>query len=488
MNISSKERNGLYLIVEASRGGHVHRVALLYSSGTDNKVYKQLSAMVEHIFFNGEPYHVESFAHGISTPVGPVDGFHDLLVKWNAGSTDGKFAPAECQEEATPVPTRSRLLLSETPIRAIWLRVRQLQSVTLASKVIERRVAEAGRTLDAQALRKKAEGLAYALRNASDYFQVRDGQSVGQRVLNLYYGTLSFAFAEMLAAPDGPATLEEIEASTKFGHGLFVLGQDPEDLVRFGPRPDDLDRLVVGILASGFFPTWMQVLGSSVESVAHMRPRNASDLVSIPEGSWTTIEQLFARIPEISDLFLDIFASPPAWLTPVYSSEANERPFHIGAPPTNASQTGRTYLDLIDLSGRLGRAGIAALPGPLAEIREMESEEPGRHFRVAVEHHADQRWFEVLPVHLSPFAHEALIGPVFGSVGQFRAISTVLLYGLSIVVRYQPSLWRRVQEGDLDHMRALVEAFLDVVERILPEEFLEQVSGQRLHAKQPGTL
>ena len=64
----------------------------------------------------------------------------------------------------------------------------------------------------------------------------------------------------------------------------------------------------------------------------------------------------------------------------------------------------------------------------------------------------------------------------------------VLLYALSIVVRYRPSLWRRVQEGDLDHLRVLIEAFLFVVERILPEQFLETVSGQRVYAKQPGSF
>jgi hypothetical protein len=35
-------------------------------------------------------------------------------------------------------------------------------------------------------------------------------------------------------------------------------------------------------------------------------------------------------------------------------------------------------------------------------------------------------------------------------------------------------------------MRALIEAFLTVVERVLPEQFLERVTGQRIVAKQPG--
>jgi hypothetical protein len=91
-------------------------------------------------------------------------------------------------------------------------------------------------------------------------------------------------------------------------------------------------------------------------------------------------------------------------------------------------------------------------------------------------------------VHHSPFEREALILPIFGVVAEYRAICVVLLYALSIVVRYRPSVWRRVQEGDLDHMRVLIEAFLAVVERVLPEQFLEKVTGQPVVAKQPGTF
>ena len=45
-----------------------------------------------------------------------------------------------------------------------------------------------------------------------------------------------------------------------------------------------------------------------------------------------------------------------------------------------------------------------------------------------------------------------------------------------------------VQEGDLDHMRALIEAFLAVAERVLPEQFLVTVSGQPVSANQPGSF
>ena len=74
------------------------------------------------------------------------------------------------------------------------------------------------------------------------------------------------------------------------------------------------------------------------------------------------------------------------------------------------------------------------------------------------------------------------------SASNYRAISVVLLYALSIIVRYRPSIWRRVQEGDLDHMRVLIEAFLAVAERVLPDQFLQRISGQRVSTHQPGSF
>jgi len=128
------------LLISAERGGHRHLIALIYSSATVNKVYKKLALQVEHIFFNGEPYMVESFAYGLDKPVGSAEDFHELLLKWNESSADGKFVPvAEDAEPVTEQRPQHRLLLSEEPIEAIWLRLRQYQSVTLAKKLIKER-------------------------------------------------------------------------------------------------------------------------------------------------------------------------------------------------------------------------------------------------------------------------------------------------------------------------------------------------------------
>lgn len=464
------------LVISTERGGHRHSIALIYSSATDNRVYKSLAAEVEHIFFNGEPYLVEQFTHGVTKPVGSVDNFHEVLLEWNRASADGKFAPDDHDKPTAAESTilRPRFLLSEEPIEAIWLRLRQLQSVTLARKMIEARAAAEHAELDDDSLKSKAQGVAYALRNASDYFQARDGQPFSQRVLNLYYGSLSFAFAEMLAAPRGAKALSDIEDSTKAGHGLYTVdGQS-----------DGLEQIVVGVLPSGFFPAWAKSIGTQITQFPESKPKRYSQLVSAPEHSWHTVEALFASIPELADLFSNIFAAKPRWLMPVYDQNANGGMSLFG----DQKPVTRSYVLLVDDTGRVTKEDIALFPGPISEIGEVPPEGAGRHFRVAVEHPPGKFWWESLRIHHSPFQRDALILPIFGVVNEYRATSVVLLYALSIIVRYRPSIWRRVQEGDLDHMRVIIEAFLAVAERVLPEQFLATVTGQRIVAKHPGSF
>jgi hypothetical protein len=473
--IESEVADGEYLLIAAERGGHRHVIAFLYTSATDNAVYKRAAIVAEYIFFSGQPYEVQSFARGVEKPVGPASDFHNLLVRWNEASAVGRFAPTA--EDAEPIVVqnpKSLVLLSEEPIRAIWLRLRQLQSVNLATRLIAHRAQEDKVELAADAIRSKAEGVSYALRNATDYFHASEARTVSQRVLNLYYGSLAFAFAEMLAAPAGPKTLAEIEDVTKQGHGLYTIEGES----------DRLEHLVVGIIASGFFPAWMRAMHMATDIIPQRRPRVYADLQGLPALSWLTIERLFANIPEVSDLFTGIFDSTPTWVAPAADFQANVGALHFGGGP----RPSRTYALLVDKTARLSKEDVAAFPGPISEIMEIAADGGGRHFRVAVDHPGKAIWWEALQVHRSPFGDAALLMPIFGAVHEYRAICVVLLYALSIIVRYRPSIWRRVQEGDLDHMRALIEAFLAVVERVLPEQFLERVTGQRIVAKQPGAF
>jgi hypothetical protein len=78
--------------------------------------------------------------------------------------------------------------------------------------------------------------------------------------------------------------------------------------------------------------------------------------------------------------------------------------------------------------------------------------------------------------------------PVLGGVADYRVTSLAILYSLSILVRYMPGAWRRVEGGDWDQHLSVMRAVLDVLERILPQQFLESISGERVHTSMPGSL
>lgn len=476
--ISAEREAGEYVLIESSRAGKKRCCAILYSSATNNDHYKLLDSVVDVIFVQGDLYKLEKFAWGISKPVYSLDEFQRTLVDWNRETSNGKFATdfgelvddVDVDEHANEIT----FLLSETPIEAIWLRLRQLESIRLAEKLVASRAKRANVELTSGEVNGKAVGVAFALRNASDYFSSSQNRNVSQRILNLYYGSMAFAFAEILAAPQGAKALGEIESQTKSGHGLYSIDGTSGDLA----------DIVVGAIDSGFFGYWMAKTGEKIEGLPKAKLKSSNDLEGSDGKDWLTLEALFARIPEVSDLFLDIFQSPLRWIEPSYDSNANSGSLTSISRP----RVSRTYGIFTDASGRQSKDDIASYLGPISEIRRINSLTNRGRYRVAIDHQEGDVLWDALKLHKSPLGPTALISPIFGSIVEYRAICFVLLYALSIIVRYRPSIWQRVQQGDLDHMRVLIEAFLAIVERVLPQHFLAGVSGKHISAKQPGAL
>ncbi len=466
--IGSENPSGEYLIVEATKSGVARRVALLYSSATDNRVYKALDATVDHIFTNGELYKIDSFAYGISKPVAPVGDFFPVLVAWNK-----ELAPVSDKPLPPAGPRTVRIITAENPLTGIWSRLDQFASVTLAEKLVARRAAELSIELTPEATKSKAAGLAFTIRNASDYFRDAPFESLNKRILSLYYGALALASAEMMASPIGPTDLDEIEGITKQGHGLYTVPS----------ATDDFGGLNVGVLATGFFPRWVSFLGHDTSLYPKAKAKTTSDLEKQPEGTVVLMLELLSAIPELGDLFLEVYPTPPSWVTPVYQLQENKAGPGFG----NNRATGSSYIHLVDKSGRIQEMSITEAGWPLAEITTIPSTaENGQSFRARVDHPGRQFWFEALLLHRSPFKEgPTLIMPVLGEIAEHRIISVVTLYALSILVRYMPSAWRRVEGGNWDEHLALIKNAVGVFERLLPEQFLESIINERVSAKQP---
>lgn len=125
----------------------------------------------------------------------------------------------------------------------------------------------------------------------------------------------------------------------------------------------------------------------------------------------------------------------------------------------------------------------------MAEIEIVrESEDAGIAFRARADHAGHDTWWSVLPVHSSPFGKLAiLLFPTIGGKREYRAIAAATPYALSIMARYMPNAWRRIERGDEDQYLALVRAALAVWERLLPEHFVTNIVGEVVHTAQPGS-
>lgn len=178
---------------------------------------------------------------------------------------------------------------------------------------------------------------------------------------------------------------------------------------------------------------------------------------------------------------MQVYDHEPSWLTPHFDSSSM---IHHCEKPASSS-----YIFLSSHYRKISQASILAQHWPFAELTEVESEKDQSRYRVRIDHPGLQYWHQALLMHRSPYLQSsALVMPVIGGVYDYRAVALAILYALSILVRYMPGSWRRVEGGDWDQHLSVMRATLDVFERLLPQEFLESITNERIHTSLPGSF
>lgn len=459
------------LEISASKKDKTVRFGVVYSSATANAHYKELAQHAAHIFFSGQPYRLNEFTHGINVPVESLDEFFPFLVSLNR-----QVEPQSSGVAPKHIRRAVRRIMDENPLASIMNHLEQFKSATICRKLIESRAEHEKVSISSKDIVNKASGVAYSMRNALDYMSFPANERLNRRILSMYYGSVAFAFAEMLASPNGPLDLVEVEQMTKSGHGLYTL---PGESGNFAD-------LRVGVLATGFLPQWLAFLGYDTTVFPKRKPKSIADFDAMSSDVYCTLQQLFSSIPEIEDLFSSVFNIAPNWVIPVYDVHSNSMPIF----GNSKNKPDSAYVLLYDNSGLIPINKLETAGWPLAEIQPHKSNDSsGNVFRARVDHSGHKLWWDVMPTHSSPFNHRTtLLFPTIGGMRDYRTIATALLYALSIMVRYMPSVWRRIEGGVEDQYLALVNAALNVWERILPELFLESITDEECVANQPGSF
>lgn len=472
VNINSEYFSGEYILLDIQKADITKSIAILYSCATDNKIYKKLDKEVDLILLNGRFYHLESYAYGISTPVEENLKILKYLKNWNSlCCQDVDSSLMESTKEDEFINNFIYRIQSENPIEQIWLRIKQFKSQEVALTLIKHRARENNIDIDDDILMEKAKGAAFCIQNASEYFEVITGQSLSKKIINLYYGCISLASAEMLMDPSSKyKSLDEIEDATKYGHGLFTH----DSLIE-----NTFEGFIVGAKQNGFFSKWVKFLGFNTKDFTKNNPKSDEDINFNDRGTSTLIE-LISHIPELQDIL---------------KSTSNKSCDYLKIYPdkllngSNDDNKDSVYVKIIDISKKKTAKDIDKL-SPAIEQVEYSGFEDGSHcFRALINRKKEYDVnLELIRQYKSPYVGTVILTPIFEEITNYRVTACAILYSLSILVRYRPSIWREIESGKYFKYSILIEEMILVFERMLPEEFLQSILDKEILVTTTGSL
>ncbi|TYL90332.1 hypothetical protein FXB40_32265 [Bradyrhizobium rifense] len=378
-------------------------------------------------------------------------------------------------------------LVAENVSEAVWLRLRRLTSPTLC----ERTIAARAPTLSADVIAKKGQELAFAIRSALGYWQSEPG-SLNAKVLTRYYALLQITIAEQVASPHSTADLAEIQAHTESGHGLWAMA---------APTGTFPDNYMIACRDRGHFYQYCRFRGIDLKPFASKaRPESWDKLSDDAKGRLISLADLLRRVPELQMLIDETLGLPPL-------------SFHVGSADQNMieqderrqehlKKTGEllfevpvttpecvTYVGLFPHGQKLTVKSLNALDLPLRNIRPVEDAITGQSYFVGDFTHPNKGiWWDHLETYKSGYSGTSLIVPFWGDIRDPIIIHLVTFYALSIVVRYLPLLWHEIEDGKLDHIRALIEHYVSIFDHVVPGLAIERITGRRFIAVTPGSL
>ncbi len=357
---------------------------------------------------------------------------------------------------------RPEYLVAEDIREAVWLRLRRLTSSNLCATAIRAR----GSDLDSELLARKGAEVAYSVRSALGYWESRTG-SLNARILTRYYALLQITIAEEIADPRTSAELRKVQSRTEQGHGLTSL-TNPEF-----PFPNGY---MIGCLRAGHFFEYCKFRDIDLSEFAlDKRPRKwTADLTT----KMVSLKDLLRRIPELQAIIEETFGEPSL-------------SFHVTAEAEVFSHLpeGQTRLIFHPASENVTSEYLSDLGLPVHSIQPHKQPVAGgdTDFFSILDHDPKVAWWQVTNPYKSGYSGTSLIAPLWGTTDPMM-LHLAILYGLSIVVRYLPLQWYEVEHGPLNHLRALLEYYVSIVDNVLPVLAIERITGRGLRVTNPDSM
>jgi hypothetical protein len=441
-----------------------------------------------------------------TTLVGSLANASERRRIWDAGTAARFIAieqrgkqrrnPKVADDDEEPGRESVERLVAENVSEAVWLRLRRLTSSILCSRIVARRAStsiesKGEETRASTSIESKGREIAWAVRSALGYWQ-SSAVALNAKVLTRYYALLQISIAEELASPVSKADLLAIQRRTEHGgHGLTTI-VDPNGTFPFS--------YCIACLRNGHFYSYCKYLGLDLSQNAfERRPRNWSDLDTTEKSRLISLTDLFRRVPELQPVLDECLGVLPLSLN-VHPSSKNmeeqvkrtqEHMLNTGQwvfDVPSSGETVTTYVSIDPHGAKIDQAYLNSFNLPFSNIQPaVDAVSKTTLFESEITHPKDRYWHQCVDLYKSGYSGTSFIVPFWGGISDSFVIHFTILYALSIVVRYLPSLWHEIEDGALDHIRALIEHYLTVVDNV-PHLAVERITGRRLLVTPPGSL
>ena len=473
LNIETIVEHGEYQVLKIERNGYIKKIAILYSQSTDKQVYKFIERNYDACLINSRGYDVNTqLLTEFSKPIETINNFISILKDWNSECTNNEEQTIQSEKQRVSITPKKMYLSAENPSEQYWMFIKALRS----REVCKRFLREKFNNLSDDIVNSKSEGISFLLQNACDYFETAQNQNTTQRLLNLYYGTLSFIEADILMNSVNYTDLKSVEDITKKGHGLKTYISD---------NNYSIDSLYTYPTRQGLFSKWVEVYKYDINNFPANPIKKDDD---INEYCYH-LNEILNRIPELASLMRLVDENYTAgFFEPYFASDLNSgMPARSG---TYQCKNEGTYIVLLDKSGCSNIDMTKKLIGDFEQqslyTSSKQPEEGTEHYlryKAFLKHSTtgDKKfWFQNLNIHSSTSCANSILIPLEPLKDDWIVYAVMALYTFSIIVRYYPNIWRRIQYGEWDKYYAVCLQFAMIIEKILPHIFYERISGQKL--------
>ena len=367
----------------------------------------------------------------------------------------------------------------------LQIRIKRLQDEEICRRVLKNK--PNANKIKEEIIDKKAKGLSSAIKSSLGFWQ-QETTSLNSWILSRYYALLQITIAEQVSDLNNSKDLSQIQKATAHGHGLNTVLINENDISTFS----------IYLRTTGYFKTYLEHLGyKNTKYLLEISPSKMIEKIEENKNNVISLFDLFRRLPELAEYIKEYIGLPPLSFhighsikndliaEQIINKEVEEGKFP--RPIFEARVKGETYIDFY--TTEYDAETMQMLIPVLSNITFVEAKDNyDKDKYIGLLKHESEHWQDEFPTHKSSYCGSSYIVPVWEEINNIIAIHFLILYGLSIIVRYYPNLWYEIERGKYSYLIPLLEHYLIIFDNTVPQIMLSKITGKRIHTTTPDSI